>query len=258
MIIIELADRILSASFDRTASHLAEAILRREGVQVRTGTAVQEIIGRAGKVDHVILREGGRLECDLLVFAIGVWPNTALVSQETGIATNRGILVDDQMRTTAPDVYAAGDVVEALDMLLGVRRTIAIWPLVYRQGYVAGCNMAGAEREYEGGLPMNSVEVCGVPTISVGITDPQEEGYEVPEEFNREEMVYRKLVLRNYRLVGAILIGDIGRAGIYTGLIRDRAEVGGFKEDLLAENFGLISLPRDYRKHLVTGEGIVV
>jgi len=166
--IIELADGILSASFDRTASHLAEAILRREGVEVRTGTTVQEIIGRVGKVGHVILQEGERLECDLLVFAIGVRPNTALVSQEAGIATNRGILVDDQMRTTAPDVYAAGDVVEALDMLLGVRRTIAIWPLAYRQGYVAGCNMAGAEREYEGGLPMNSVEVCGVPTEMVG------------------------------------------------------------------------------------------
>jgi len=256
--IVELADRILSVSFDRTASHLVETILRREGVEVRTGTTLQEIIARAGRVDHVILREGERLECDLLVFAIGVQPNTALISRGTGIATNQGILVDDYMRTTAPDVYAAGDVVEALDRLLEVRRTIAIWPLAYRQGYVAGCNMAGAEQEYEGGIPMNSVEVGGVPTISVGITDPQEDGYEVLEEFIREEMVYKKLVLGNNRLVGAILIGDIDRAGIYTGLIRDRANVGGFKNDLLAENFGLISLPRDYRKHLVTGEGIVI
>jgi NAD(P)H-nitrite reductase large subunit len=282
--VIELADRILSASFDRTGSHLAEAILRRDGVEVRTGTTVQEIIGRAGRVDQVILREGERLECDLLLFAIGVHPNTALISQAAEIAANRGIVVDKYMRTTAPDVYAAGDVVEALDALLGVSRTIAIWPLAYRQGYVAGCNMAGVEREYEGGLPMNSVEVCGVPTISVGITNPQveagapgsrpgvattrdpplgisstqEEEYEILEHFNREEMTYKKLVLRHSRLVGVILIGDIDRAGIYTGLIRDRAPVGGFKEELLAENFGLISLPRDYRKHLVTGEGIVV
>jgi len=256
--IIELADHILSACFDRTASRLAEAILHREEVEVRTGTTVQEIIGRAGKVDQVVLREGERKECDLLVFAIGVRPNTALAPREAGIATNRGILVDDYMRTTAPDVYAAGDVVEALDMLLGTRRTIAIWPLAYRQGYVAGCNMAGVEREYEGGIPMNSVEVCGVPTISVGITDPQEDGYEVLEELNQEEMTYKKLVLRHNRLVGAILIGDIDRAGIYTGLIRDQATGGGFKDDLLAENFGLISLPRDYRKHLVTGEGMVV
>ncbi len=273
--IVELADRILSAAFDRTASRLAETILRREGVEVYTGTTVQEIMGRAGKVDHVILREGERLECDLLVFAIGVRPNIALVSHsstEAGIATRRGILVDDHMRTTAPDVYAAGDVVEALDMLLKVRRTIAIWPLAYRQGYVAGCNMAGVEREYEGGFPMNSVEVGGVPTISVGVIDPdperdmQEEGYEVLEEFDREKGVYKKLVLLHNRLVGAIFIGNIDRAGIYTSLIRDRVDVAGFptsghrptREELLSENFGLISLPREYRKHLVTGEGIVV
>lgn len=256
--IVELADRILSASFDRTASRLAEAILRREGVEVRTGTTVQEIIGRAGRVDHVILRDGERLECDMLIFAIGVRPNTMLVPREAGIAINRGILVDEHMRTTAPDVYAAGDVVEALDMLLGVRRTIAIWPLAYRQGYVAGCNMAGTEREYEGGFPMNSTEVCGVPAISVGITNPQEDRYEILEKYIQEEMRYKKLVLRNDRLVGAILVGDIDRAGIYTGLIRDRANVGPFKDDLLSDNFGLISLPRDYRKHLVMGEGIVV
>jgi NAD(P)H-nitrite reductase large subunit len=282
--IIELADRILSASFDRTGSRLAETILRREGVEVRTGTTIQEVVGRAGKVDQVILREGERLECDLLVFAIGVRPNTALISHGTEVATNRGILVDSRMRTTAPDVFAAGDVAEGMDALLGVPRTIAIWPVAYRQGYVAGCNMAGVEREYEGGIPMNSIEICGVPTISVGITDPQTESksqsagpanvpsitpppeilgtphdeFEILEHFSREDLTYKRLVLHHDRLVGAVFIGNIDRAGIYTGLIRDRARVGGLKEELLAENFGLVSLPRDYRKHLVTGEGIIV
>jgi nitrite reductase (NADH) large subunit len=282
--IIELADRILSASFDRTGSHLAETILRREGVEVRTGTTVQQIVGRAGKVDQVILREGERLECDLLVFAIGVRPNTALIPHGTEIATNRGVLVDNRMRTTAPDVFAAGDVAEGLDALLGVPRTITIWPVAYRQGHIAGCNMAGVDREYEGGIPMNSIEICSVPTISVGITDPQTESrspgvgpanvptttsppeilgtpddaFEILEHFNREDMTYKKLVLHHDRLVGAVFIGNIDRAGIYTGLIRDRAHVGGLKKELLAENFGLVSLPRDYRKHLVTGEGIVV
>jgi NAD(P)H-nitrite reductase large subunit len=92
----------------------------------------------------------------------------------------------------------------------------------------------------------------------VGITDPEGDGCEVLEALSREAGTYKKLVLRDGRLIGAILIGDIDRAGIYTGLIRDRAEVGPFKQELLAESFGLISLPRDYRKHLVTGEGIVV
>jgi NAD(P)H-nitrite reductase large subunit len=281
--IIELADRVLSACFDRTASHLAESILRREGVEVRMGTTVQEIVGSAGRVDQVLLRDGERLECDVLVFAIGVRPNTAVVSQEAEISVNRGIVVDERMQTTARDVYAAGDVTEAPDMLRGGHGTIPIWPLAYRQGAIAGCNMAGIKREYEGGVPMNSVEICGVPAISVGITNPETGGtpgsasrdptrasprlkghsawseeYRILEQVDRADMTYKKLVLQHDRLVGVILIGDIDRAGIYTGLIRERVDVSAFEEELLSDSFGLVSLPRDYRKHLVTGEGIVV
>ena len=258
--IVELADRILSATFDRTASRLAESLLRRAGAEIRTENTVEELVGRDGRVDHALLRDGERVECDLVVFAIGVRPNTRLVPEEAGIRVDRGVVVDEHMRTTAAEVYAAGDCAEAHDMLLGIRRPIAIWPNAYRQGHVAGCNMAGVDKEYPGGFPMNSVEICGVPTVSVGITAPREErdSYEVMEEYEREVPLYKKLVLRGRRLVGAICIGDIDRAGIYTGLIRDRVDVTPFKEHLLSGNFGLISLPREYRKHLVVGEGIEV
>jgi nitrite reductase (NADH) large subunit len=258
--VVELADRILSTSFDRTASKLAETILRRQGTDVKTGTTVKEIVDRNGRVDHTILQDGERVDCDLVVFAIGVRPNVGLISQESGININRGILVDNHMHTSVPHVYAAGDCVEAHDMLLRENRTIAIWPNAYRQGFVAGCNMVGMEKEYAGGFPMNSVEVGGVPIISVGLTDPQtnEDEYEIMERYNREDSTYERLVLRGHRLVGAIFVGNIDRAGIYTGLIRDRADVSPFKEHLLSGNFGLISLPRDYRKHMVVGEGIIV
>jgi NAD(P)H-nitrite reductase large subunit len=258
--VIELADRILSASLDRTASKLAEAILRQAGTEIRTGTTVREIVGKDGRVDHVVLQYGDRMGCDLMVFAIGVRPNISLIPPGSGIEVERGIVVDRWMQTSVPGVYAAGDCTEALDMLLGVRRPIAIWPLAFRQGYVAGCNIAGARKEYEGGFPMNSVEICGVPTISVGLTDPEEDTgeYTVMEHFDREVLAYKRLVLSGNRLVGAVCVGDIERAGIYTGLIRDRADVSPFKEHLLSGKFGLISLPQEYRKHLVVGDGIEV
>lgn len=257
--IVELADRILSMTFDRTASKLAESLLRRAGAEIRIGQTVKEIVEKDGRVDHAILQDGERVECDMVVFAIGVRPSVGFIPSEAGIQVNRGILVDRRMQTNIPGVYAAGDCAEGYDLLTGERRLIAIWPNAYRQGYVAGCNMAGVEREYEGGLPMNSVEVCGVPTISVGLTDPPEgDGYEVLERYDREAPAYKRLVLRDNRLVGAICIGAVDRAGIYTGLIRDRADVAPFKDHLLAGNFGLISLPRGYRKHLVVGEGIEV
>jgi NAD(P)H-nitrite reductase large subunit len=258
--VAELADRILSTMFDRTASKLAERILRREHVELRTGNTVEEVMGRAGRVDHVVMRDGERINCDMLVFAIGVRPNTGLIPKSSGIEVERGIVVDLDMRTTANDVYAAGDCVEALDMLLDANRVIAIWPNAFRQGRVAGNNMAGVRKSYGDGFAMNSIEVCGVPTISVGLSDPAkgDEGFDVMEEYDRETLVYKKLVLRNDRLVGAILIGDIDRAGIYTGLIRDRVDVQPFKSHLLSGNFGLISLPKAYRKHLVVGDSIEV
>jgi NAD(P)H-nitrite reductase large subunit len=258
--LLELADRVLSTTFDRTASKIAEEALRRENVTVRTNTTVREIIGRGGRVDYVVLREGELVNCDLLVFAIGVRPNTELIPQDAGIRIDRGICVDRQMRTSAPDVYAAGDCVEVYDMLLDAPRPIAIWPNAYRQGHIAGCNMAGVDKAYEGAFPMNSIDICGVPTISVGLTDPRadEERYEIMDQYDREAPAYKKLVLRNHRLVGAILVGNIDRAGIYTGLIRDQIDVSQFQRHLLAGNFGLISLPKDYRKHLVVGDGIEV
>jgi NAD(P)H-nitrite reductase large subunit len=221
---------------------------------------VREIVGRSGRVDHVVLQYGDRMGCDLMVFAIGVRPNVGLIPSGSGIEVERGIVVDRWMQTSVPGVYAAGDCTEALDMLLKVRRPIAIWPLAFRQGHVAGCNMAGAHKEYEGGFPMNSVEICGVPTISVGLTDPEEDTgeYTVMEHFDREVLAYKRLVLSGNRLVGAVCVGDIERAGIYTGLIRDRADVSPFKEHLLSGKFGLISLPQEYRKHLVVGDGIEV
>ena len=205
---------------------MAEIILRRESVDIRMANTVTEIIGRGERVDHVVLRDGERIDCDLVVFAIGVRPNTGLVPADSGIRVERGIRVDEHMRTTVPDVYAAGDCVKAYDRLTDDYRQIAIWPLAYRQGYVAGCNMAGFDREYAGGFPMNSISVCDVPTISVGLIDPPDDGerYEIMDDYDRESLIYKKLVLRGHRLVGAMFINDIDRAGIYTGLTRDQVE----------------------------------
>ena len=81
---------------------------------------------------------------------------------------NRGIVVDAYMRTSAPDVYAAGDVAEAYDLVVDMNRTVAIWPNAYRQGAIAGAHIVGVPRADQGGVAMNTVEVCGVPAMSIG------------------------------------------------------------------------------------------
>ena len=255
--VVELADRILSATFDRVASDLATKKLLDAGVKVLCETTVSRIEQEQGKVCRVVLRDETELACRLLIFAIGVIPNTSLVAG-TPIDVDRGILVDASMQTNIAGIYAAGDVAQASDLLTGKRRCIAILPNAYRQGLVAGCNMAGGTRTYEGGLAMNAVDICGLPTISVGITEPEGDDCEVLTRLDTEAPGYKKIVLRDNRIIGFVFIGGIDRAGIITGLIKSRIDVSSFKDLLLTDEFGLISLPSEYRKHIVSGMGIEV
>lgn len=251
--IVELTDRILSATFDRKASSIIEAALKKIGCNVITNNTVVEMKGKNRKIKEVILKDKKGIPTDLVIVAIGVTPNIEL-TKNTPIKTNKGILVNDYMQTNIKDIYAAGDCCEAKDLLLNMNRPIAIWPVAVRQGKIAGSNMAGIKKEYQGNFAMNSVELCGIPTVSVGEVYPGKESYQILDYFDPEKSVYRKIVLKIGRIVGAIFVGDIERAGIYTGLIKDKVDVSDFKENLLKEDFGFISLPKEYRKHLVTGE----
>jgi NAD(P)H-nitrite reductase large subunit len=255
--VVELADRILSVTFDQTASDLARRSLEKAGVDVRCGTTVRQINQTGGKVSGVVLRDGTEVTCSMVIFAVGVVPNAQIVDGGT-IETDRGILVNDHLRTSVDRIYAAGDVAQAADMLSGHRRPIPIFPNAYRQGLIAGTHMAGGDRKYEGGLAMNAVDICGLRTISVGTTVVDGGGHEVLTSLDDAAAVYKKIVLKGDKIVGAIFVGQIDRAGIVTGLIKNAVSVSDFKDLLLTESFGLISLPSDYRKHVVSGTGIEI
>ncbi|HUV39908.1 MAG TPA: FAD-dependent oxidoreductase, partial [Planctomycetota bacterium] len=255
--VVELADRILSATFDRTASDLALRFLERAGVHVHCGTTVSEVTCTGDRVVSAKLANGRELVCDLLIYAIGVVPDLA-VTAGTGIAVDRGILVNRHQETSVAGIYAAGDVAQALDLLTGRSRPIPILPNACRQGYVAGACMAGRDVTYPGSVAMNAVDILGLPTISVGITTPEGDDCEVLTSGDEEAGTYRKLVLRDNRIIGAIYVGEIDRAGITTGLIRGKVDVSDFRELLLSRDFGVLSLPLEYRKHIVSGLGIEV
>lgn len=258
--IIELADRVLSATFDRQASSIIEKKIKSKGGNIYRNNTIEEIFIKNGKINGYKLKDGGKMECGMLIIAIGVNPDISFVGSGK-LEVKRGIVVDDYMRTSAKNIYAAGDVVEGLDILLGENRNIAIWPLAVRQGSVAGINMAGGNKKYSGGFFMNSVEILGIPSISMGLTnigDKEEKGIKVIKDFNPDKNTYKKVVIRNDRIVGVILIGNIERAGIYAGLIENKIDISSVKENISREDFGIIHLPADYKKHLVVGEGIEV
>lgn len=254
--IVELADRILSATFDRKASEIMETALREKGCELITKNTVWKVTGRGG-VKKVELQGGIEVDCQLVIFAIGVTPNTGL-AKGVGIEVRKGILVDERMQTNLPGIYAAGDVVEAYDMITSTIRQIAIWPNAHVQGSIAGSNMAGKTEKYDGSFAMNAVEICGVPTISVGLTDPQEKGYEVLEHYDEAQRAYKKIVLKDDVIVGAIFVNKIDRAGVFRGLIKNKTNVRLFKDVLLRDDFGLVWLPEMFRKHMVMGEGTEV
>lgn len=254
--IVELMDRVLAQALDETGSAMAKRALEQAGIRVITGSGVTSIGGSDGHVQSVTLDSGSRLPAQLVIVAVGVRPNVQL-AHEAGLSVNRGILVDDHMKTSAEDVYAAGDVAEAYDPLIGEARPVAIWPAASMQGEFAGLNMAGQEAAYSGSIPMNSIQVCGLPTVSVGLIAPPE-GSDTVEYRSPDAKSYRRMFIAGNRIVGAIFVGDIERAGIITGLIRGAIDVSSFREKLIQRDLGLLSLPKHYRKHMVSGPGIEV
>ena len=258
--VVELAPRVLAAALDEPAARLAAGAMTRAGVELRCGAEVEAVVARERHAAAVRLKGGEELPCELVVVAVGVAPNAQLARTAAGaVEVDRGVLVDDLMRTTAPDVYAAGDVAQGREALSGTKRAIPIWPGAFRQGRIAGLGMAGAEPErYDGALVMNSVSVFGLATVSVGVAAQPPGDAEVLASERAEPPAYRKVVLKGRRIIGAMLVGDIDRAGIFTGLIRSGTDVSSVKDLLLTEQFGVLSLPAEYRKHVVAGAGIEV
>jgi len=177
-----------------------------------------------------------------VIVAIGVRPRTELVAG-TGIKINRGIVVDRYMATSAADVYACGDVAEAYDFTYGENRLTPIWPNAYMGGRVAGFNMAGVSTEYPGGTAMNSLKYFGLAIASAGIVNPPDDSYEVLSK--KHDHTYKKVVIKDGFTVGMLSVGNIEKLGIVFNLMKDRVNATGFKQALVADDFGLISLPEE-------------
>jgi NAD(P)H-nitrite reductase large subunit len=222
--------RMLAAVLDEVTGGMLERQLRNNGITLRTGRTVNEVLPDGkGDVRGIVLDNGRRLKCEILILAVGTRPKTEL-AEKAGIRINKGIMVDRRMMTSVSDIYAAGDVTEAYDALRNEDSVIAIVPLAYEQGRVAGCNMAGGHRLYSGGIGMNSITVYRLPIMSMGSANQVSDAREV--RAFRNGKVYRKLVFEGNRLVGAVLVGEIDYAGILTRFIRARTDITQIKKEL--------------------------
>ncbi|HUV24220.1 MAG TPA: FAD-dependent oxidoreductase [Methanomassiliicoccales archaeon] len=240
--VIITSKQVMSQTMDPEGAKIIQERLEENSLHVITGNSVEEILG-GDHVEGVRLSSGAVLEVDIVVFGKGVFPNIHLAA-DAGLETDYGILVDDHMRTNVANIYSAGDVAEAKDLINGGRYIHAIWPNAVEQGKVAGLNMAGGDVEYEGGMGMNSVELFGLPSISMGITKLRkpDDSYEFLSKSEPEKPYYRKIAIKNGRLVGAVCIGQVENAGIFAELIRQKIDVSEIKELLLDEDFDYAKL----------------
>jgi NAD(P)H-nitrite reductase large subunit len=243
VIIVEMKDRVLNTILDEEASALEAKALMEAGVEIITGHTVSKIGSYLpGEVTSVSLDDSRPIPCEMVIVAIGVQPRIELVA-DTGVKINRGIVVDRHMATSKPDVYACGDAAEAYDFVYGENRLTPIWPNAHLGGRIAGLNMAGISAEYPGGTAMNSLKYFGVNIVSAGMVTPPDGSYEVVSKKHGDS--YKKVVLKDGLIVGMVFAADIERAGIIYNLMKDKVDVNGFKEVLVADDFGLASLPEE-------------
>jgi nitrite reductase (NADH) large subunit len=220
--LLHLMPRLMERQLDEPAAALLAAALARLGIEVVLEAETAAIEG-GGEAECVRLRDGRAFPASLVVMAAGVRPETAL-AQAGGIETGRGITVDDRFETNWPSVYAIGECAEHRGVCHGLVES------AYAQAKVLARYLAGLPARYEGSLPATSLKVSGVPVFSMG--DFEGDGAETIVLEDQAAATYRKLVLRDGRLAGAILFGDTADALWYRELMCSGAPVAPFRDRL--------------------------
>jgi nitrite reductase (NADH) large subunit len=209
----------LSMQLDSTAGQLVLDELVANGLDVRTGIEATTFAGGDG-VQEAHLSDGSRLACQLVVIGKGVMPAVDFVPRDK-IQIDLGIVVDDHLQTTAPGVFAAGDVAQALDVARKRSWVNAIWPVAVEQGRVAGANMAGRPVAYRGSLGRNVMRIFRLDVMSGGIVaPPQFDGYTVLSRFDPIRRTYRKLTFQGNTLVGLVMVGHVEQGGVLLSAIQ--------------------------------------
>ena len=241
--VCDLAPRVLSSILDDRCAAMMQKHLEANGISFVLGTSAKEFSG-----SHVVMQNGTELDFDILVLAVGVRANIALVKNAGG-TVNRGIAVDDACRTSLSDIYAAGDCTEYHDISSDMQKVMALMPNAYMQGRTAGINMAGGSAAFDNAIPMNSIGFFGFHCHTAG---SQPEGCEMYEEADENHI--KRLFVKDDRLTGFMLLGHMHRTGIYTALIRNQTPLSSVDFARLKIEPQLAALGKDYRNHVLKGE----
>lgn len=222
--LVHLMDRLMERQLDAPAAALLKRLVEEKGIDVRLNASTKEIVGET-RVERVVLADGTTIAADAVIFAAGIRPNAAL-AQAAGIATNRGIVVDDRLATSVDGVYALGECAEHRGTCYGL-----VEP-AYEQAKVLADALADRVSAYEGSVLSTNLKVSGVSVFSAG-DFMGSEGTQAIVLNDPRGGTYKKLVVADGRLTGAILIGDTQDALWYLDLIRRGVSIASFRSDLM-------------------------
>lgn len=231
--VIVKSEHIFSQMLDAEAADIMRQHLEVNGIEISTGLEAVEISGK-DSVDGVVLDDGNRLDCQLIIIGKGVASNLEIVKGQ--VKTDMGILADERLETDKKDIYAAGDAAQTYDVLEEKSSVNQIWPAAIRQGKIAGLNMAGEEMKYEGSYGTNSLDFFDLAVMSFGVVKPKGDGFEELIALDAKRRLYRKIVVKSERIVGGVLINDVERHGILLHLALQKIDISDIK-DILADEY---------------------
>ena len=235
--VLERGPCLLRRQLDDTGAAILQSYLEGLGIQVELAAETASLESESGRVARVKLRSGRAMGCDLFLICAGITPDIRL-AREAGLETNRGVVVDDAMRTSDASILAAGDAAEHGGQVYG------LWPAAVKQAEVAAVNAVGGDSRYAGTVPETILKVAGIDLMSIGRFLPASEADVVVAELDDRAHRYRKLVLDQGRLVGAILIGHSTLAASVSGAIRAGADLGDEIEALRAGDWSVLDATR--------------
>ncbi len=224
--VIHLMPTLMERQLDPAAGYLLEKAFTDRGIEVRTKANTKEIIGNNGKVSGVLLEDGTLINASIVVMAVGIRPSAAL-AKEVGLETNRGILVDDAMRTSDPDIFALGECVEHRGQCYGL-----VAPLYEMAQVIADQLIGELDANYTGSVTATKLKVTGINLYSAG---------DFTEAPDREEIVlrdasagvYKRLVLKDNRIIGAVLYGETADGPWFFDLLKKQTDIGPMRETLI-------------------------
>jgi nitrite reductase (NADH) large subunit len=222
--LLHLMDRLMERQLDVPAADLLRNLVERKGIDVVLNANTARIHGEA-RVEGVELADGRRIEADAVVFAAGIRPNSTL-AKEAGLAVNRGVVVDDQLRTSAENIFALGECAEHRGLCYGL-----VEP-AYEQAHVLARHLSGRDAAYQGSVVATNLKVSGVSVFSAG----DFVGGEASESILLSDVrrgIYKKLVIADGRLAGAVLIGDTTDALWYLEIIRSQKSVTAIRREMM-------------------------